>query len=64
MQATENIGMVMIFTLVTAAQEKVVEVIESLEQRKEEEKKRKEAEMKKIEEVVLMIKTYHFFLNC
>lgn len=64
MQATENIGMVMIFTLVTAAQEKVVQVIESLEQRKEEEKKRKEAEMKKIEEVVLMIKTYHSFLNC
>lgn len=43
--------MVMIFTLVSAAQEKLVEVMEAIKQLKEEEQKRIEAEIKRQTEV-------------
>uniref|UniRef100_A0A4W4F969 RWD domain-containing protein 1 n=1 Tax=Electrophorus electricus TaxID=8005 RepID=A0A4W4F969_ELEEL len=43
-QAEENLGMVMIFTLVTAVQEKLNEIVDQIKSRREEEKKRKEKE--------------------
>ncbi|KAF4103034.1 RWD domain-containing protein 1 [Onychostoma macrolepis] len=43
-QAEENLGMVMIFTLVTAVQEKLNEIIDQIKNRREEETLRKERE--------------------
>nr|XP_044991381.1 RWD domain-containing protein 1-like [Jaculus jaculus] len=50
LQSEENLGMVMIFTVVTAAQEKLNEIVDQIKTRREEEKKKntkeKEAERK------------------
>ena len=51
MQAAENTGMVMIFTLVSGAQDKLVEFLDALKKEREEEAKRKEEELQRIEEV-------------
>uniref|UniRef100_A0A8C2B4Z9 RWD domain-containing protein 1 n=1 Tax=Cyprinus carpio TaxID=7962 RepID=A0A8C2B4Z9_CYPCA len=48
-QAEENLGMVMIFTLVTAVQEKLNEIIDHIKSRREEEKQRKEREAEEAE---------------
>ncbi|KAF5890265.1 RWD domain-containing protein 1 [Clarias magur] len=48
-QAMENLGMVMIFTLVTAVQEKLNEIIDQMKVRREEEKRRKEREAEEAE---------------
>lgn len=49
LQAEENLGMVMIFTLVTAVQEKLNEIVDQIKTRREEEKKRKEKEAEEAE---------------
>ncbi|XP_068426613.1 RWD domain-containing protein 1 [Clinocottus analis] len=51
-QAEENLGMVMIFTLVTAVQEKLNEIVDVMKHRREEEKQRKEAEAEEAEKVL------------
>ncbi|XP_052002181.1 RWD domain-containing protein 1-like isoform X2 [Xyrauchen texanus] len=48
-QAEENLGMVMIFTLVTAVQEKLNEIVDQIKSRREEEKQRKESEAEEAE---------------
>ncbi|XP_030640165.1 RWD domain-containing protein 1 [Chanos chanos] len=48
-QAEENLGMVMIFTLVTAVQEKLNEIVDQIKSRREEEKRRKEREAEEAE---------------
>jgi len=48
-QAEENLGMVMIFTLVTAVQEKLNEIVDQIKSRQEEEKKRQEKESEEAE---------------
>lgn len=48
-QAEENLGMVMIFTLVTAVQEKLNEIVDQIKSRREEEKLRKEREVEEAE---------------
>ncbi|XP_068179599.1 RWD domain-containing protein 1 isoform X2 [Antennarius striatus] len=50
-QAKENLGMVMIFTLVTAVQEKLNEIVDVMKNRQEEEKRRKEKEAEEAEKV-------------
>ncbi|XP_071777406.1 RWD domain-containing protein 1 [Centroberyx gerrardi] len=50
-QAEENLGMVMIFTLVTAVQEKLNEIVDQIKNRREEEKRRKEKEAEEAEKV-------------
>ncbi|XP_070691620.1 RWD domain-containing protein 1 [Pempheris klunzingeri] len=50
-QAEENLGMVMIFTLVTAVQEKLNEIVDVMKNRREEEKLRKEREAEEAEKV-------------
>lgn len=50
-QAEENLGMVMIFTLVTAVQEKLNEIVDQIKTRREEEKKQKEKEAEEAEKV-------------
>ncbi|XP_029929366.1 RWD domain-containing protein 1 [Myripristis murdjan] len=50
-QADENLGMVMIFTLVTAVQEKLNEIVDQIKNRREEEKRRKEKEAEEAEKV-------------
>ncbi|KAL4839328.1 hypothetical protein H8958_020724 [Nasalis larvatus] len=49
LQAEENLGMVMIFTLVTAVQEKLNEIVDQIKTRREEEKKQKEKEAEEAE---------------
>uniref|UniRef100_A0A7N5KKR1 RWD domain-containing protein 1 n=1 Tax=Ailuropoda melanoleuca TaxID=9646 RepID=A0A7N5KKR1_AILME len=51
LQAEENLGMVMIFTLVTAVQEKLNEIVDQIKTRREEEKKQKEKEAEEAEKV-------------
>ncbi|XP_029959412.1 RWD domain-containing protein 1 isoform X2 [Salarias fasciatus] len=51
-QAEENLGMVMIFTLVTAVQEKLNQMVDLMKNRKEEEKLRKEREAEEAEKVL------------
>ncbi|XP_034730870.1 RWD domain-containing protein 1 isoform X2 [Etheostoma cragini] len=51
-QADENLGMVMIFTLVTAVQEKLNEMVDVKTNRREEEARRKEAEAEEAEKVL------------
>lgn len=51
LQAEENLGMVMIFTLVTAVQEKLNEIVDQIKSRQEEEKRRKEKEAEEAEKV-------------
>ncbi|XP_041044035.1 RWD domain-containing protein 1 isoform X1 [Carcharodon carcharias] len=51
-QIQENIGMVMIFTLVTAVQEKLNEIVDQIKSRKEEEKLLKEKEAEEVEKAV------------
>ncbi|XP_028579067.1 RWD domain-containing protein 1 [Podarcis muralis] len=48
-QADENLGMVMIFTLVSAVQEKLNEIVDQIKTRKEEETKQKEKEAEEAE---------------
>ncbi|XP_062843797.1 RWD domain-containing protein 1 [Trichomycterus rosablanca] len=48
-QAEENLGMVMIFTLVTAVQEKLNEIVDQIKIRREEENRRKEREAEEAE---------------
>ncbi|XP_055066421.1 RWD domain-containing protein 1 [Misgurnus anguillicaudatus] len=48
-QAEENLGMVMIFTLVTAVQEKLNEIVDQIKSRREEEKLRNEREVEEAE---------------
>ncbi|KAM6139094.1 RWD domain-containing protein 1 isoform 2-T2 [Phoenicopterus ruber ruber] len=50
-QAEENLGMVMIFTLVSAVQEKLNEIVDQIKTRREEEKKQKEREAEEEEKV-------------
>ncbi|CAL8287278.1 unnamed protein product [Merluccius merluccius] len=50
-QAEENLGMVMIFTLVTAVQEKLNEMVDQIKNRREEEKVRQEREAEEAEKV-------------
>lgn len=50
-QAEENLGMVMIFTLVTAVQEKLNTIVDVMKNRQEEEKRRKEREAQEAEKV-------------
>ncbi|XP_069028076.1 RWD domain-containing protein 1 [Embiotoca jacksoni] len=50
-QAEENLGMVMIFTLVTAVQEKLNEIVDAMKNRREEEKRRKDREAEEAEKV-------------
>lgn len=50
-QAEENLGMVMIFTLVTAVQEKLNTIVDVMKNRQEEEKRRKEKEAQEAEKV-------------
>ncbi|CAK6972010.1 RWD domain-containing protein 1 [Scomber scombrus] len=50
-QAEENLGMVMIFTLVTAVQEKLNEIVDMMKNRRDEEKQRKEREAEEAEKV-------------
>ncbi|NP_001002535.2 RWD domain-containing protein 1 [Danio rerio] len=62
-QAEENLGMVMIFTLVTAVQEKLNEIIDQIKSRREEEKQRKqkeaeEAEKRAFQGTVVTIETF------
>lgn len=61
LQAEENLGMVMIFTLVTAVQEKLNEIVDLMKTRREEEKRRKEAEAEEAEKVATYI--YHIVIN-
>lgn len=49
-QAEENLGMVMIFTLVTAVQEKLNEIVDQIKSRREEEKERNERKEREAEE--------------
>ncbi|XP_077072748.1 RWD domain-containing protein 1 [Siphateles boraxobius] len=49
-QAEENLGMVMIFTLVTAVQEKLNEIVDQIKSRREEEKERNEKKEREAEE--------------
>lgn len=51
LQVEENLGMVMIFTLVTAVQEKLNEIVDLMKNRIEEEKRRKEKEAEEAEKV-------------
>uniref|UniRef100_A0A8D0C5X3 RWD domain-containing protein 1 n=1 Tax=Salvator merianae TaxID=96440 RepID=A0A8D0C5X3_SALMN len=48
-QTEENLGMVMIFTLVSAVQEKLNEIVDQIQTRREEEKKQKEKEAEEAE---------------
>ncbi|XP_006013093.1 RWD domain-containing protein 1 [Latimeria chalumnae] len=50
-QIQENLGMVMIFTLVTAVQEKLNEIVDQVKSRREQEQKRKEKEAEEAEKV-------------
>ncbi|KAJ8288326.1 hypothetical protein COCON_G00009850 [Conger conger] len=50
-QAEENLGMVMIFTLVTAVQEKLNEIVDQIKNRREEEKRKQEEEAEEAEKV-------------
>ncbi|XP_062321059.1 RWD domain-containing protein 1 [Osmerus eperlanus] len=50
-QAEENLGMVMIFTLVNAVQEKLNEIVDQIKNRREEEQSRKDAEAEEAEKV-------------
>ncbi|XP_034029639.1 RWD domain-containing protein 1 [Thalassophryne amazonica] len=50
-QAEENLGMVMIFTLVTVVQEKLNQIIDVMKLRRDEEKLRKEKEAEEAEKV-------------
>lgn len=67
LQADENLGMVMIFTLVTAVQEKLNEIVDVMKNRREEEKRRKEKEAEEAEKVGtgwIYIDTLTIFLYC
>uniref|UniRef100_A0A8C9RNL6 RWD domain-containing protein 1 n=1 Tax=Scleropages formosus TaxID=113540 RepID=A0A8C9RNL6_SCLFO len=50
-QAEENLGMVMVFTLVTAVQERLNEIVDQIKSRREEEKRKKEKEAEEAEKV-------------
>ncbi|KAI4811741.1 RWD domain-containing protein 1 [Gymnodraco acuticeps] len=50
-QADENLGMVMIFTLVTAVQDKLNEIVDLMKNRREEEKRRIDEEEEEAEKV-------------
>ena len=52
LQALENVGMVMVFTLVSSVQDKLGEVLENFKKEKEEEIRRKEEQLKREEEVM------------
>lgn len=51
LQAEENLGMVMIFTLVTAVQDALNEIVDVMKNRREEEKQRREREAEEAEKV-------------
>ena len=51
LQADENLGMVMIFTLVTAVQDKLNEIVDLMKNRREEEKRRIDEEEEEAEKV-------------
>ena len=55
LQAEENLGVVMIFTLVTAVQEKLNAIVDQIKTRREEEKKQKEKEAEEAEKVYLKV---------
>lgn len=61
-QAEENLGMVMIFTLVTAVQDKLNEIVDMMKNRREEEKRQKEAEAEEAEKVRTGRKVHVAFL--
>ena len=52
-KAEENVGMVMVFTLVSAVQEKLGEMVEAVRSERRREKERKEEEEKRKEEVTV-----------
>lgn len=54
--------MVMIFTLVTAVQEKLNEIVDQIKTRREEEKKQKEKEAEEAEKVYLKIFSFPLHL--
>lgn len=58
--------MVMIFTLVTAVQEKLNEIVDQIKTRREEEKKQKEKEAEEAEKVYYKVKffPYSLYLFC
>lgn len=55
--------MVMIFTLVTAVQEKLNQIVDQIKTRREEEKKQKEKEAEESEKVYLKAIFFHYSLN-
>ena len=63
-QASENVGMVMVFTLVSGLQDKLGEVLENFKKEKEEEIKRKEEERRKEEEVNVKKNIHSDSLDC
>ena len=52
-QAEENIGMVMIFTIVSAVQEKLTDLVELIAEAKKEEEERKQQEVEEAEMVII-----------
>lgn len=60
LQVEENLGMVMIFTLVSAVQEKLNEIVDHIKTRIEEEKKQKEREAEEAEKVSVVYFIYGF----
>ena len=52
-KAEENVGMVMVFTLVSAVQERLGEVVEDARSERRREKEKKEEEEKRKEEVIM-----------
>ncbi|KAL4657463.1 RWD domain-containing protein 1 isoform X2 [Arapaima gigas] len=50
-QAKENLGMVMVFTLVTAVQERLNEIVDQVKSRREEDNRKKEQEAEEAEKV-------------
>ena len=61
-QATENLGCVMIFTLVSAAQDYLLQLVEDIKNGIEEEKKRQREEELRLEELkVRVLILFSFF---
>ena len=59
-QAEENLGMVMVFTIVSALQEKLNEMMEYTAKHKQEEEERKAKELEEAERVSRISSTYNF----
>ena len=55
LKAQENLGMVMVFTIISALQEKLVEVVENVADDIRNEKERREREIEEAEQVQKML---------